>query len=50
MWHLTPLSMDEDLGTAVLLCGKSGHGRLRLGLQAFHTLLGGLPLSGVGVA
>ena len=23
----------------VLLCGNSGHGRLHLGLRAFHTLL-----------
>ena len=32
IWHLAPLSTDEDLGTGVLLCGRSGHGRLRLGL------------------
>ena len=39
--HIAPLSTNEDLGTGVLLCGKSGHGRLRVGLQAFHTLLRG---------
>ena len=39
--HLAPLSKDEDVGAGVLLCGRSGHGRLRLGLWAFHALLGG---------
>ena len=39
--HFAPLSTDEDLQTGVLLCGWSGHGRLRPRLQAFHTLLRG---------
>ena len=39
IWHLELLSTDEDLGTGVLLCGRSGHGRLCLGLWAFHALL-----------
>ena len=40
IWHLAPLSMDEDLGTSVLVHGRSDHGRLRLGLRGFHALLG----------
>ena len=39
--HLAPLSTDEDLGIDVLLCGRFGHGRLRLDLRAFYALLGG---------
>ena len=47
--HLAPLSTDEDLGTGVLVCGRTGHGRLRLGLQAFPALLGILDWDGGGV-
>ena len=49
MWHLAPLSTNEDLGTRVLLCGRSGDGRLRLSLLAFHALLGILEWAGGGM-